>query len=195
MSTEIEVIPQKDPWSLEPDTHPWHRLPRETDTAWAYFIAYRDMAYTKGLDVFEPRSVSKLAEAFGVTYKAIHNYHKAFSWERRVAWYDKYVMDTIVEASLSEAAQVKKEQLRVLGKISQVIDLEIAKLVEKSLQPESSLTPKELHALMQWHHQQRRLLAGEVTDRVAVQGELNLEKLSIEELEALEQMRLKSGGR
>lgn len=70
---------------LDPDLDPWERQPRESDGAYASFIAYRDME--------KPRSGRRLAVQIGQNPSTVAEKSKRWQWLARVRAWDAHLQE------------------------------------------------------------------------------------------------------
>ncbi len=173
---------------------PWSRLPNESEQGWQYFLHFRNMAYPEGpLGRFQAREIKAMAAALSVSPETLYSYSGAFIWHDRAGAYDRAIDAAKVSAEQGEIVRVRSRHLRLLEKTRLYAETELDKLQRKAANPETtpSASAREIKDLLEFVIKTERLLMGEVTDRVGVEGggEWDLEKLPLEHLEALEEMR------
>lgn len=179
-------------------THPWERLPGESDSAWKLFQAFKDWAYPAGEHgEFRSRNLTQFVREIGLSYGYVANLSSQWRWVQRAGAWDREVDRARAEATLSEVAKVRKRHLRRLAKLGELAETELDKLLGQAeeLSRTPMLNPKELLAFMEHVFKAERLVAGEHTDHIKVEGEWDLESLSLEELEQLDNLRRKAGGK
>lgn len=199
----------------------WEQQEGESSTAFAHFVAYRDMRYPKvtkpskdatgkistqtiteavmdGTIPYEKRSLRKVAAMFGVNFRTISRQNEKWEWVRRCEAYDAHVDRTIREAN--EAAIRKMNQEHAI--LAQQM---IRKATRRLLQmPEEQISAAELVRMVDVAVKVERLSRGESTENQAVthNGEVEVKKdaaldlsgLSNEELDQFEQLLEKING-
>lgn len=91
--------------------HPWDRLAKETDKAFAAFCVYRDMG--------AGRSHTKTATALGKAkgYRGwLETWSSRFDWVARAAKYDAHLDGKAQEATVEEYQELAKLQVRIASK-------------------------------------------------------------------------------
>lgn len=175
---------------------PWERLPREGDSAWALFLAYRDSAYPKGpTGGFVPRVKTALAEAAGLTPDYMYKLAVEFHWDARAGAWDRELDRRARETDLSDVEYNRRTMLRRLRKLGNLAEMELDKLLTRATDPDlPQMTAKELVQTLEFCLKADRLLAEKPTEIVRAEGAWNLEDLSVEDLEALNALRKKAKG-
>lgn len=174
----------------------WSRLATETDQGWAYFLHFRNMAYPDGpLGRFQAREIKSMALALGVSPETLYTYSGAFLWADRAGAYDRAIDAAKVAADQSEVVRMRSRHVRLLEKARLVAESELDKMARRSANPDVSVvSAKEVKDLLEFVIKTERLMAGEATERVDVNGAWDLDKLTLEELEALEAIRNRASG-
>jgi len=174
---------------------PWSRLPGETDGGWAYFLHFRNMAYPDGpLGRFQAREIRAMAEALDVNPGSLYPYVNAFLWHERAGAYDRAIDSAKVASDQSEVMRVRGRHTRLLEKARHYAESELDKLTRRASNPDTpTASPREVKDLLEFVIKTERLLTGDVTDRIGVEGgSWDLEELSLEELELLQSLRKKA---
>lgn len=181
---------------LPSEGQPWSRLPREGDAAWSAFLAYRDMAYPEGpAGRFATRNMRALSDALGVRHDYLRHLSSSFNWADRAGSYDRALDMAKTEMDLSEVQRVRQRHLRLLAKARTFAEMELDKMVRRASDPDiSTASAREVKDLLEFAIKTERLLLGEHTDHLKLDGEWDLEDLSLEDLEALEEIRKKAKG-
>lgn len=132
---------------------PWDRLPKETPRLFERFVRYRDM------DPIE-RSLSAVAQHFGVSKQAMDQLSRKYKWVARVkAWQDH--QDAFVQRrQLNALAEMNARQMK-LGRGMQAVATR--KLVELK---NKDLTPLDVARLGVNGVKIERLAAGESTENL-----------------------------
>lgn len=175
---------------------PWERLPREGDSAWVLFNAYRESGYPKGpAGGFAPRNKAALAEASGLTPEYLYRLAGEFKWDQRAGAWDRELDRRAREVDLSDAEFARKVMLRRLRKLGNLAEIELDKLLVRATDPDlPQMTAKELVQTLEFVLKAERLMAEKPTEIVRAEGAWNLEDLSVEDLEALNALRKKAKG-
>lgn len=176
----------------------WDRIPREADAAWTMFLAFRDMAYPEGPSGrFAPRHLTTLASALGVNVRTVEAYSAQFNWFHRAGEFDRALDSAKTEADFSEARRTRLRHIRLLGKARLALESELDRwLARLGGDPEhSSMSPREVMQGLELVIKSERLVQGEHTDHVKVDGEWDLDSLTMEDLEGLDQIRRRAKGR
>lgn len=174
---------------------PWARQPRESDQQYAWFLAYRDSAYPKGLEgPFNPRNVEAVAEELGFPPRALAGTADSFAWSWRAHAFDRAIDERKFSAELSEVDLQRAKHSRTWGQLWVGVELEVAKLVRQMEGEAPALKPKELLALLTKATEMMRLLSGEHTAHVKVDGP-DYDNLSDDEIAAMRALVDKSQGK
>jgi hypothetical protein len=189
--------PAQDP---EPGSNPWDRKPDETDNAWVSFLAFRDMAYPDGpFGSFAPRNVQKLADRLGMERSGLARYSSAHGWPVRAAAYDRHLDRMALQVRGKALEHATKRHIRLFEKASEIIESDLAKWAGKANEdpnvPISSL--KETIDALEKLVKGERLILGATTDNPGSGGApsaagWDLDSLSLEELERLNEIRMKA---
>ncbi|MCK4718620.1 MAG: hypothetical protein KAT70_08125 [Thermoplasmata archaeon] len=173
---------------------PWSRLARESLGAFAQFVAFRDMAYPDGPGArFQARNLGHLAKALGLSPAYVRSLSSSFKWFDRAGAYDRALDYARVETDISEVQRVRGRHLRLLAKARTFAEMELDKMIRRAQDPDiASANPREVRGLLEMVIKNERLLMGEHTDHLKVDGEWNLEDLELEDLEKLEAIRRKA---
>jgi hypothetical protein len=173
-------------------------MPRETDSAWTLFLAFRDMAYPDGpAGRFAPRTIPALASALGMSQVHLHGYSAQHQWFQRAGEFDRALDAAKTEADFSEARRTRLRHIRLLGKARLALEVELDRWLARlggDLE-HSSMTPREVMQGLELVIKSERLVQGEHTDHVKVDGEWDLDGLALEDLEQLDQIRKRAKGR
>ena len=174
---------------------PWARQPRESDQQYAWFLAYRDSAYPKGLEgPFNPRNVEAVAEELGFPPRALAGTADSFAWSWRAHAFDRAVDERRFDAELSALDRARAQHTKVLGEAFEIVRNEIVKLKRMAEGEAPALKPKEALAFMEKVITMQRLLAGEHTSHVKVDGP-DYGNLSDDEIAAMRALVDKSQGK
>jgi hypothetical protein len=191
------VEPSPEPVEVFGGPRPWERQSRETDAAWALFLAFRDSAYPDGPSGrYVPRNLPPLAEALGIGLRYLRDLSASFHWFIRAGAFDRALDAARAEADISEVKRTRLRHTRLVSKARLALEGELDKWLSRSTDPDiSSMSPKEVMGGLELVVKLERLLVGEHTDHVKVEdGSWDLEAMSLEDLQALEGLRRKARG-
>lgn len=168
------------------------RPPTESDQDYALFIAFRDSAYPDGVEgPFIGRNLASFADEY--KGQAIHLVSTRYKWRQRCKDYDNQIEEAKTSVSITEAMEVRRNQLGRIKKLSNIVHAELEKL-EHLIETQGSgiFSVKDLITFCQYLEKAENLLTGDVTDRIAVlSNSYDLERLTLEELEALHSLQKK----
>ncbi len=189
----LAVAPPRPP----PSGRPWHRLPLETDAAWRAFALFLEQGSPDAAGLPRPRSITATARALGHrSHGQVSEWAKDFRWHDRVAAYDRHLRSVQESATEDELEALAGRRARIASKVLAVVEEEVDRL--RGLQLEGHPVIDELRHLphiLKEAANLERLEEGKSTANVAVAGvEWDLSKLSVEELQALADIRDKAGG-
>jgi len=175
---------------------PWERMDREHDSAWALFMAYRDSGYPDGIGgKLRPRTVRAIAEMAGMNEEYVGEVSRGFHWVQRAGAWDREVDRRKTREDLREVDLIRRRMNRRVEKLSTLLEMEIDKALARATDPDmAQMTPKDIVATAEFVTKIERLMAGESTENVSHTGAWDLEKLTVEELEALDRIRRKAQG-
>lgn len=166
----------------------WEKLPRETDTAYAYFQAYLEQAYPQGYGgTFTPRNRADLERELRLTRGALQGYATTFHWDQRAGQWDREVDRRLKEAQLGAVETVKSAHLRLAKKARTLGENELDKLLAASGRDHETpvLTAKEALAIADWGAKLERALTNNSTPEDLAGPGVDLSKLGLEDLEAM----------
>ncbi len=171
----------------------WERMKGEGPRQYEHFAAYRDM---KHLTPTSSRSIRKLAKERGMARTTFEELSVKFNWVARCEAYDLYLTEKTRLQNEADIEEMRKNHA-LLG--SQMIRKAAKRLLTI---PEEEITASDIVRLVDAGVKIERLSRGESTENRAISGEakikhegqvkvsnpedLNLSKLSNEELEELE---------
>lgn len=160
----------------------WERQPAETDESWLAFRAYRDM----------PQEVRTIRRAAIASISTLSRWFREHNWAERVNAYDA-ALETITLEERTRVLQlaardVAMDHARMLADASELVSRELAKLVDASRNSDSIglLRPAEVRRLLETTVKLDRLVRGQATENVKT--ELDVSKLSIDEVRTLEKL-------
>lgn len=159
----------------------WERQPIDTDESFKAFCTYRDQ--------IPPRRFRGLGPT-----ATIAEWYRDHGWRERIAAYDAW-LDSIMlrerEEALKKAARNQgTEHALLLVEAREFLGLELAKFLKTSKEHEiQNLRPHEMIRLLEQVIKLERLVQGETTENVSQQ--VDLSKLSVEELRQLEALHRK----
>ena len=176
-------------------SQPWQRQARESDQQYAWFLHYRDAAYPDGLEgPFTPRNLARVADDLGLDDRHLSGTAESFAWAWRASAYDRLVDERRVSSDLSEVDRQRAKHSRTWGNLWEGLEREVMKLVLRMEGEAPALTPRELEKLLSKATEMMRLLAGEHTAHVKVDGQ-DWSALSPEEQLAMRAILDKAQGR
>lgn len=166
-------------------TDPWERQPYDTDESWTLFQAFRDQtAPRQGLYVMlRGRPVDPVKVA---------RWYRDHYWAERVAEYDRHC-DTIIrverEGLLAKSArEAMADHIALLEQSKEIAIREFSKLLQTVKESSVEVVkPRELIALTEMTIKLGRLIRGETTENVQMEGP-DLSHLSNEQLAELDKL-------
>lgn len=167
---------------------PWERLSEEGD---ATFLAFR--AY---LEQEPPRSIKDTAALLKRSPSTVYKHSRRYRWKARAEAWDKAQAQAESEAILTERARVARARLRMLGVGLELTELrlkEILKEVQEGIGDDAKPDLKTLVYLMDRSLHFERLISGEATERTETRDELDLDRLTEEEILELRRLHRKAG--
>jgi len=181
--------------------NPWERTPDESDDQWLAFEAFRDMAYPEGIaGQFKPRRLRELADRFGWHPTQLTKWGGMNGWHVRAAAFDRHVDALKMKSRVKEIDIVTGQHRRLIANLRIIVENEISKHADMSMQDIAAITTFEKAAdVLERVVKLERLVFGSSTENVAhveaSESEVwHLERLTVEELEALETIRRKACG-
>jgi hypothetical protein len=168
------------------ELRPWERQPAEDDEQWRCFQNFRDQV--------PPRRMAHAGVKRAADLSTWYNDHR---WKERAAAYDRHLDE--IRREQREAIHKLTEQERAtrqlgqLAMVQDIIDLELSKLWADAKRSEAFGLVKvsDLNKLLNSAITLERLVRGQSTENVAV--DIDLEKLSVEELRELRELQDKMG--
>lgn len=170
---------------------PWERQPYDSDESWPVFQAYRDQTPPRrGLLVsLRGRSVDPIKVA---------RWYRDHYWAERVAEYDRH-LDSIrraeTEAALAKSArEAMADHVALIEQGKEIALRELEKLLATVKEsPAEVLKPRDVIRLMDATIKFDRLIRGETTENVNVEGP-DFSHLTDEQLAALDALIAKNDG-
>lgn len=166
----------------------WEFWPGVDDPdSWAAFIFYQTLP--------PPRKLHYVADCLGLQYGQVSRWAKDAHWQARVLEWDKHIaairLEETEELIREDQRTVTGKHLETTRKALAVADRELAKLVQESAKSAHSTMPaRDVLRLADLAIKTERLVRGQATE---IQGqELDLSKLSDEELAAYEALLVKA---
>lgn len=170
------------------ERRPWDKQEHESAEAYQAFQRYLQMAPDeRTITLVAPRSSATLSK-----------WYREHSWEARVkAWDAEFGTMRYAEREAvfrRKAREVAIDHMLILSDARELVAREYSKLVEASRQSEMHglLKPNELVKMTELAIKLDRLVRGETTENVGT-TDLDLAKLSIDELEELDKLMTKAG--
>jgi hypothetical protein len=190
------------------ERQPWERRFDETNQAFKCFLRYRDM---------EHRSIKQLSLYYKKrSVRTFEKYSVKYEWQKRVAAWDDFLDQRAQKLQVDGLADmhrrhialgvgmqtaVVKELQALVNKIEQAVSEAKAKAVREGKDPAKAyhdpiLTVSDIIKLSTHGTQLERLNRGEPTEHTKVSTEEaeNLEKLSIQELKLMRELKTKLQG-
>lgn len=163
---------------------PWERQAAESDEAWLAFRAYRDM----------PPDERLLKRAAVVRMSTLSKWYRDHNWADRCTAYDAKFDKLRVEERermyRRTAREVAIDHMVMLADTRELYTREFQKLLEASRQSEMHglIKPETLVRMAETMVKLDRLVRGESTEHVATSTEMDLSKLSIDEIRTLHEL-------
>lgn len=173
---------------------PYERQPKESSAAYAAFVAYRDLHPIE-------RSYSRVEAELGAD---VREWARVTDWASRASAWDDH-RDTVVRASeLTALAEMRSQQLDILRTGHAIVVDQIELLGQAAIDAINTETGERVNLIgpteiRQWIDSMiklKALFAGEPTEiqKVHSNEELDLSKLSIDELKVLKSLQKKIKG-
>lgn len=187
----------------------WERMLGESAKQYEKFCAYRDMRYSMPsngselaeFDICKKRSIRVLAKTIGISHKPLEPLSTKFHWVERCEAYDTYMLERIRLKNEADIIAMKRRHAGIASRM-------ILKATQRLLTiPEDEISASEIVRLVDIGVKIERLSRGESTEKQEISGEakihhsgefsvkssldLDLSKLSDEELGQLEQLLVK----
>lgn len=177
------------------ESQPWERSPRESDEAWLFFQAYREMAYRGGPGSYTPRSIGDLARLVGQDREHLKTLSRTHSWHSRASLYDREIDRAKLAQNAQALPEVLAEHRTILKAVRKIVQVEMQKLLEKcEEQGDAVLRVGDLKSLLEIGLKLDRLTYGEATEIVKLAGEWDLSGFSLDQLRDLKAMAEKARG-
>lgn len=177
---------------------PWNRQPCDDEGSWRAFQLYRGTP--------PPRSLKSLKQALQregsrVELATLKSWAADGLWDARTCEYDNHLdkcVQKATDAILAEGAQARAARhlfsLQRLQKVGdQIVQNWIDRIEESGPAAMHELGPAVVVRMIKDAITLERLVQGESTENVAVKAEVDLSRLSVEELEMLSALQLKAG--
>lgn len=173
------------------DPEPWDfQSGIDNSTSWAAFEYYRALPH--------PRKLRDVAQVFNVSYGAVAGWandglwrDRALAWDRHLSTIQKEVVEDATRETAAEMAERHGDMLR---KSFDLVERELGKMHKESIDSPGAmlLRPKELLQFQDTVVKLERLVKGQATDITKDAEDLDLSKLSDQELEELDRLRRKA---
>lgn len=173
-----------------PALESFYRLAGESEEEWLAFKSYRDQQ--------APRAVRRChVNGAGVRHSVLFEWANRWRWLERAAAYDTH-LDRIViaerEALLREdTTHATARQLATVNLLFSLASSELEKLLqtsETSNMP-GTISPRDAIRAVEIGVKMTRLIKGETTANVAISTPQNIQALTLDDLELLEEMQRK----
>jgi hypothetical protein len=168
--------------------HSWERFEGiDTDQSWAAFVTYRDTPP-------EDRDRARLAEKHRVNVDTITRWRDDAMWDARIAAYDRWIDRQRTRIPLRDLRAANVRHMKLARGLGELAAVECRKMLAdaKRLVRENRLTPREIKQLADAAIKLERLTRGESTENVNTTNDLDLEKLSTEELSEIRRLQAKA---
>lgn len=158
---------------------PWERMANENAAHYDKFCAYRDMRYIgvngdkpkpgelRRPDITIRRSIRGLADAMGVSRKALEPLSARFAWVERAEAYDDDIMRRIKEKNEADILKMHDTHARIAA---QMLTKATARLLTL---PEGEISPSDVARLVDIGVKIERLSRGEATENQHISGDIN----------------------
>ncbi len=171
-----------------PVPEPWERQPAETEEAWLAFRAYRDM----------PPEERQIRRTAAKAISTLSRWYRDHNWDERVKAHDA-VMDKISVEERKKiyersAREIAIDHMEILADLRDIAKTELA-LFADSMRQQSmpgSIKPRDLVRFVEVGIKMDRLVRGETTENVGT-TDLDVSKLSLQEVKDLEKLMRKAG--
>jgi hypothetical protein len=148
--------------SIDDDRLPWDKQPGETNRQYMGFLTYRNLGMR--------RSIRRLREEF---YSRSHSSHSTLAewsathrWQERCAAWDRHEADRVADETRQAIVDMNKRH-------AAIANAALNKAVENlTALDASTLTPRDLVAMIDLAVKVERLARGEASTSIAVSGEL-----------------------
>lgn len=187
---ERAIVQATDPPVVAYDPeHPWRRQPCDGDAQWAAFCQF--------LLAPMPRSVTWLARRLNQPHYLIQRWHDQLGWKLRAERFDSFTSQhfeaTVTEIVEARATDYTERHMSLLEQCSELAGNELQKYVDASRANTGIglLTARELITLVDTTIKLERLIRGQATENV--KSEIDLSKLSTEDLLLLQDLQDRAG--
>lgn len=167
---------------------PWDRLPVENDESWEAFQNYVLMAPDeRKITLAAPRRTAVLSK-----------WYREHEWERRVhAWDAEFGRMRHEEREAifrRKAREIAIDHMLILSDVKDLLAREFSKLnaASRSSEMHGLLKPAEMNKMLEIGIKLDRLVRGETTENVG-STDLDMTKLSLDELDELDRLMSKAG--
>ena len=164
--------------------NPWDRQPGEGLASWESFRIYLHL---------EDRDLQGVADKTGRVLGTVKNLSAKNNWAERAEAWDAHLAAAEDRTILATREQMAAEHLRQWGKVRKIAEAHLGLLVDDGLAV-GSMTAQSALALLDRATHYERLILGEATERQEVRADLDLSRLSPEELLTLKALRRKASG-
>jgi len=138
------------------------------------------------------RDLQTLAERLGKSRGVLKNYSSKYTWAARAAAWDAAQVEAEDAAILDERGNLAREHLRAWKRVREIALKHLEKLVNKKGDADGEVKPGDVAKLLDRATHYERLIMGEATERQEVRGDLDLAKLSLEDLRVLKDLTAKA---
>lgn len=160
----------------------WERQPEEPEKAWEAFVIYKEM---------EDRKVVGVAKMLGKAGPTLHFWSSKYRWRERIVAFEREKEKIKDNAEFDEIKKMHRRHIRLAMKLQDLTGNELKKLIKESNRTDHAMTgPKAISQILERAVRVERLSRGESTEKVETQ--LDLSKLSVEELHTLKILRDKA---
>ena len=160
--------------------HPWNMREGETANAFAAFCVYRDLD--------GKRSVAKAAKILGKNVTTMGEWSSKNGWIARAKAWDAEIDRRATEAEAREVEKMKRRQIRLAMGMQSVGRKGLLKL------DPDDMTPRDVTRLLKEGTTMERVNRGEPGQIVRHEEEVDMSRLSDDDLEALHALRRKARG-
>ena len=145
----------------------WERQPKETEQAWAAFLAYRDLE--------PPRTVTAVAENLSKSRQLITTWKSRWFWDERVRAYDNEVQKQALAHAVKERRKMYERHTNIAMRLQKAALEALEKL------DASELSFKDIREAVKLGSElERRSRAGSIGEyRVDVEAEENSEDVVV----------------
>jgi hypothetical protein len=163
--------------------------PSETDTEYALYLRYQELAWPDGPGRFVPRAAPKELVADGWP-SHVPALFQAYRWAQRARDYDRKMEAAKAKGFTRAATAWAARHSELLDDLEQIGSIEIKAMLKRSIENPGQMPPRLALAIVQLVAKERRLLAGEPTE---IQGRVPVEEIDPADLPMLRAMALKYG--